>query len=205
MSEAEALLVEKTLLWKLGRWTTNIATGHFADKFRPHNALHKELSGFDFRNGFYYYNVGEGPHRKWEDYLEFGFISAGQGLRWREAMLAFNEGDVFAAYLKGRGFVGVGRILSRARRIRDVIIKDRPLLELPLLCRKMDDNCDDAERSEYVCLVEWLASVSREQAKWQSVPKLFATTHVRASLDGQPETIKFIEQEFKVSIRQVIV
>jgi len=72
---------------KLGRWTTNIATGHFADKFRRHNALHKELSGFDFRNGFYYYDVGEGPHRKWEDYLEFGFISVGQGLRWREAML----------------------------------------------------------------------------------------------------------------------
>jgi len=87
LSEAETFLVEKTLLWKLGRWTTNIATGHFADKFRPHNALQKELSGFDFRNGFYYYDVGEGPHRKWEDYLEFGFISAGQGLRWREAML----------------------------------------------------------------------------------------------------------------------
>jgi len=50
--------VEKTLLWKLGKWTTNIATGHFADKFRPHNTLHKELSGFDYQNGIYYYNVG---------------------------------------------------------------------------------------------------------------------------------------------------
>ena len=60
LSESEALLVEKTLLWKLGKWTTNIASGHFADKFRPHNTLHKELSGFDYRNGIYYYNVGEG-------------------------------------------------------------------------------------------------------------------------------------------------
>ena len=32
-SESEALLVEKTLLWKLGKWTTNIATGHFADRW----------------------------------------------------------------------------------------------------------------------------------------------------------------------------
>ena len=204
LSEAEALLVEKTLLWKLGKWTTNIATGYFADKFRPHNTLHKELSGFDFRKGFYYYNVGEGSHRNWEDYVEFGFISAGQGVRWQDAMLGFNEGDAFAAYLKGRGFVGVGRILSRARMIREVRIKGRPLLELPLRCRKMDDNCDDAVRSEYVCLVEWLMSVTREQAKWRSVPKLYTTTHVRASLDGQPETVKFIEQEFAVSIRELI-
>lgn len=204
LSEAEALLVEKTLLWKLGRWTTNIATGHFADKFRPHNTLHKELSGFDFRNGFYYYNVGEGTHRNWEDYVEFGFISAGQGARWRDAMLGFNEGDAFAAYLKRRGFVGVGRILSPATMIREVRIKGRPLLKLPLRCRKMEDNCDDAERSEYVCLVEWLASVPRDQAKWRSAPKLYTTTLVRASLDRQPETVKFIEQEFKVSIRQEI-
>lgn len=146
LSEAEALLAEKTLLWKLGKWTTNIATGHFADKFRPHNMLHKELSGFDFRNGLYYYNVGEGTHRNWDDYVEFGFISAGQGARRRDAVLGFKEGDVFAAYLKRRGFVGVGRIVSRARRIQDVKIKGRPLLDYPLRCRKMDDNCDDVER-----------------------------------------------------------
>ncbi|MEK7404066.1 MAG: GIY-YIG nuclease family protein, partial [Acidobacteriota bacterium] len=192
------------VLWKLGKWTTNVATGHFADKFRPHNTLHKELSGFDFRNGLYYYNVGEGPHRNWEDYVEFGFISAGQGARWRDAMLGFNEGDAVAAYLKRRGFVGVGRILSRARRIREVKIQGRPLLELPLRCRKMEDNCEDPERSEYVCLVEWLRSVSREQAKWRSVPKLYTTALVRASLDGQPETVKFLEEEFKVSIKEVI-
>src|SRR3989338_1226278 len=106
LSKAEALLVEKALLWKLGKWTTNIATGHFADKFRPHNTLHKELSNFDFQNSIYYYNIGEGPHRNWDDYIQFGFISAGQGTRWRDAMLGFNEGDIFVAYLKRLGFVG---------------------------------------------------------------------------------------------------
>src|SRR3989344_839841 len=49
LSESEAFLIEKTLLWKLGKGTTNIATGHFSEKFRPQNTLHKELSGFDFR------------------------------------------------------------------------------------------------------------------------------------------------------------
>ena len=112
--EDEALLVEKTLLWKLGKLRTNIATGHFAEKFRPHNTLHKDLSGFDYRNGIYYYNIGEGSHRNWDDYVQFGFISAGGAPRWRDAMLGFNPGDMFAAYLKGKGFVGIGKIASRA-------------------------------------------------------------------------------------------
>ena len=87
LTENEALLVEKTLLWKLGKWTDNISQGQFAEKFRPHDTLHKELSGFDYQNGLYYYNVGEGPTRNWDDYIAFGFISAGQGIRWRDAML----------------------------------------------------------------------------------------------------------------------
>jgi hypothetical protein len=97
LTESEALLVEKTLLWKLGKWTTNIAPGHFADNFRPNNTLHKELSGFDYRNGIYYYNVGEGPHRNWDDYVRLGFISGGQGERWRDAMKGFKPGDLFVA------------------------------------------------------------------------------------------------------------
>ena len=204
LSEAEALLVEKTLLWKLGKSTDNVATGHFKDKFRPDNTLHKELSGFDFRNGLYYYTVGEGTHRNWDDYVKFGFISAGGGARWRDAMLGFKEGDAFVAYLKRHGFVGVGKILSRARRSREIKIKGQTLPELPLRCPRMNERCDDADRSEYVCIVDWLASVPRGQAKWRAVPKLYTTTHVRASLDGQPETVKFLEQEFKVSIREVI-
>jgi hypothetical protein len=204
LSEAEALLVEKTLLWKLGKWTDNVATGHFADKFRPHNTLHKELSGFDFQNGLYYYNVGEGTHRNWDDYVEFGFISAGGGPRWRDAMLGFNRGDAFVAYLKRHGFVGVGRILSPARRSREVKINGKTLITLPLRCPRMNERCDDANHSEYICLVDWLAVVPREQAKWRATPKLYTTTHVRASLDGQPETVKFLEQEFRVSIREVI-
>src|ERR1700731_2656428 len=94
LSEHDALLVEKTLLWKLGRQLTNVSSGHYSDKFRPHNTLHTLLTGFDYQCGLYYYNVGEGPHRCWEDYVEFGFISAGQGIRWRDAMLGFHAGDI---------------------------------------------------------------------------------------------------------------
>lgn len=201
LSESEALLVEKTLLWKLGKWTTNVATGHFANKFRPHNTLHRQLSGFDFENGFYYYNVGENEARNWNDYAKYGFISAGWGKLYRDSILAFNEGDVIAAYLKRHGFVGVGRILKRATMIRNVRIKGRPLLDLPLTCPNAGHDLDDEEMSEYVCLVKWLACVPRDQAKWG--PDLFTTPLVRATLDGQSETVRFLEKEFGLLISEL--
>src|SRR5262249_54281253 len=42
--------------------------------------------------------VGTDPHRG--DYKRSGFVSAGQGVRWRKGLLGFWPGDVFAAYLK---------------------------------------------------------------------------------------------------------
>jgi uncharacterized protein len=167
--------------------------------------LHKELSGFDYKNSIFYYNVGEGEYRKWDDYLNFGFISAGQGQRWRDAMRGFNPGDVFFAYLKRYGFVGVGRITQKAVMARDVLIDGKPLLSFPLSAPLMSFNSTDRELSEYVCLVDWIRAVPKAEAKKRSAPKLFATIHVRASLDGQPETVKFLEAEFGINVRDFIV
>jgi len=52
LTEKEAFLIEKTLIWKLGKNLTNTSSGHFAEKFRPHNKMHEDLSGFDFKNGY---------------------------------------------------------------------------------------------------------------------------------------------------------
>ena len=203
LTEKEALLIEKTLLWTLGKWTTNISSGDCSDNFRPHNTLHKEISGFDYQNGLYYYNVGEvgEPHRNWDDYCKYGFISAGQGIRWRDAMRGFQVGDIFAAYLKKRGYVGIGRIKEKAKMIRDVRIKGVPLLNLPLRCKNMDDNSNSEYLSEYVCLVEWLRTVPRDEAKFSK--KLYTTPHVRASLDNQPKTVKYLETEFEIDLRDL--
>lgn len=84
LTEYEAFLIEKTLIWKLGRLLTNVSSGHFAGKFRPHNTLHLDLYGFDYQNGVYLVNVGEGPHRCWADCMKYGFLSAGQEKFWGE-------------------------------------------------------------------------------------------------------------------------
>jgi len=140
LSEHDALLVEKTLLWKLGKQLTNISSGHYAANFRPHSSLHKKLSGFDYQNGLYYYNVGEGETRCWNDYKKYGFISAGGGVQWRDQILGFEEGDVVAAYLKGAGFVGIGRITAIAKPVRELILHGKPLQSHPLTQPGLESN-----------------------------------------------------------------
>nr|WP_315495097.1 GIY-YIG nuclease family protein [uncultured Rhodoferax sp.] len=205
LSEHDAFLIEKTLLWKLGRQLTNVSSGHYSENFRPHDTMHLELSGFDYQSGVYYYNVGEGETRNWDDYKAYGFISAGQGSRWRDAMLGLEKGDVIAAYLKNHGFVGIGSITERAKPIRTITIKGSPLLSQPLCSTGMAKNSESDELCEYVATVKWVAAVDRNQAKWKSKAGLYTTTHVRASLDAQPKTIAFLEREFAVSLRDLIV
>ncbi len=183
------------------------ANGHIegeAENFRPHNTFHTLLSGFDYQCGLYYYNVGEGDHRSWDDYVKYGFISAGQGVRWRDAMLGFHQGDVVAAYLKNWGFVGIGQLTSIAKPIREVVINGKPLLSHDLCCKNMGDNVNSDDLCEYVATVTWVKAVARSDAKWKRKARIYTTTHVRASLDSQPATIAFLEVAFAVNMREYV-
>lgn len=162
--------------------------------------MNVDLPGFDFQNGIYYYNVGEEPYRNWDDYCKYGFITAGQGLRWRDAMLGFQTGDIVVAYLKNYGFVGIGKITQRAKMISKVYINDKKLHDLDLKCKGMSVSSDNAEKSEYVALVEWIKTFKRDKSKWERKSGLYTTQHVRASLSGQPKTLKYIEDRFNVDI-----
>ncbi|SFC36795.1 GIY-YIG nuclease family protein [Pseudoalteromonas denitrificans] len=204
LSEHDALLVEKTLLWKLGKQLTNISSGHYADKFRQHDTFHKKLSGFDYKNSLYYYNVGEGAHRNWDDYVNLGFISAGQAPRFRDAMLGFEEGDFIAAYLKGHGYVGIGKITHKAKPVREVLINNIPLLQQRLVCPNIKENSNDGDKSEYVALVDWLITENRNTARWKPKSGIFTSQLIRASLDAQPETVNYLEQEFSLNFAELM-
>jgi len=204
LSANEAFLVEKTLLWKLGPRLTNVSAGHYSNNFRPQDTLHRDIPGFDFRCGIYFYNVGEGPHRCWDDYRRFNIISAGQKPIFRNAMLGFNEGDIFAAYLNRHGFVGIGKVISPAKPIRDVIVQGKPLLSYKLNRPLMAENSDSDSHCEYVAIVEWIKSVDCTDAKRKSKKDgMFTSRLVRASLDNQQTTIAFLEKEFGVNLRKL--
>jgi uncharacterized protein len=205
LNESEAHLIETTLIWKLGRTLTNSAAGHFTSLFRPQNSFHRELPGFDFQNRVYYFNVGESKVRCWEDCRKFGFISAGQGRRWRDQIIEFQPGDVVVAYLKRCGYVGIGKVLDKAVRYLDFRINGKPLNDCKLSAPEMFKHADDVDRSEYVVAVDWKRSFPRDQARWKKRSHLFTTQLVRARLDRQRETLDFVEREFDLCLKDLVI
>ncbi len=203
LTEHEAFLIEKTLIWKLGRTLTNISSGHFAEKFRPHNTFHLDLSGFDFKNGLYYVNVGEGTHRCWDDCRKFGFLSAGQHRKFSDPIRTLEPGDIVVAFLKSYGYVGIGRVIEKAVRVNDFQVNGKSLKHYPIKITDIFENYDN-DKSEYPVKIEWIKSVDSKQAKWKQKSGLFASQLIKASLQGQPKTIEFLEKEFDVQFRDLL-
>ena len=203
LTEHDAFLIEKTLIWKLGKNLTNISSGHFAEKFRPHNTLHLDLSGFDFRNGLYYVNVGEGIHRCWNDCKDFGFLSAGQDKKWSDPIRTLEQGDIIVAYLKNHGYVGIGRVVEKAIKVNDFKVNEKSLKDYDIKAKDIFDNCDN-EKSEYPVKIHWIKTVDGKNGKWKSKSGLFSTQLVKASLQAQPKTIEFLESEFDISFKNLM-
>lgn len=203
LSESEAFLIEKTLIWKLGKNLTNISSGHFADKFRPHNSFHLNLNCFDFENGIFYVNVGEGETRSWEDCRNFGFLSAGQGTKWSDPLKTLNTGDIVVAYLKQKGYVGIGKVVEKAKRVLDFKFGGKSLKNQNLISPDLFKNSNN-ENSEYLVKIKWTKIVPANEAKWKNNSGLFTTQLIKASLENQIKTIKFLEGEFLVNFQNIM-
>lgn len=206
LTKSEALLIEKTLIWKLGRTLTNISSGHYSEKFRPHNSFHLKLARFDFQNGIYFVNVGErGGHRLWIDCRKYGFISAGQGRKYRDQIKTLKVGDVICAYISKKGYVGIGIVRAEAIRSREYKIGDKFLHQIKgLKCKNILDNSNNIEKSEYLVKVDWKFSVEKEKAKWEKREKLFFTRLVKASMNKQIKTLKFLENAFNMKFSSLL-
>ena len=111
-------------------------------------------------------------------------------------------GDIVVAYLSKHGYVGVGRVLAEAVPAREFRIGKTPLAKLRLKAPKILHDSDDLEQCEYVMRIEWLVAKKREDALWKS--GLFTTQLVRASLDNQPKTLRFIEDNWKIRFEDLL-
>ena len=202
LTEGEAFLIEKTLIWKLGKTLTNISSGQFFDKFRPHDSFHLSLNGFDFENGIFYVNVGEGETRSWEDCRNFGFLSAGQGKQWSDPNRLLNSGDIVVAYLKLKGYVGIGRVVEKAKRVVDFKFEGKSLKSQSLINSNIFKNSDN-QNSEYLARVEWIKSVPASEGKWKNKFGLFTTQLIKASLGKQIKELEFLEKEFGINFQNI--
>lgn len=207
LTEEQARLVEKTIIWMNYDSLNNIATGSFSNNFRPDNTLHKEVRGFDFENGIYYVNVGEGDHRDWDDCREYGFLCAGGDPKWSDPLKRLVNGDIVVAYLKGKGYVGIGKIISPAQKVIDFETKDGKKLEEfkdKLVQPNIFEHPNDNELAQYVVGVEWIHKNDKKNAVWLKGKKLFTSQLVVASLLNQKFTLDFLENNFKIKFDHYI-
>lgn len=203
LSSEEALMVETALIWKLGRTLTNVAAGQYVGRFRPPDTWHKRLPRFDFENGIYYVNVGEGETRSWQDCQRYGFLAAGGAARWSDQLRALEIGDVVVAYLKGSGYVGVGTVVNEAVPFVSFEVDGVRLSQHDLAEPNIAHDADDRVVCEYLTEVRWEAAVAKAEAKWEPKSGLFTSQLVRASLEAQPRTISFVEEQFGVDLHEL--
>jgi hypothetical protein len=149
-------------------------------------------------SGFYFVNVGEGDHRNWDDCRKYGFLSAGQGEKYGNAMKKLKPGDHVFAYMKGLGYVGFGTVTQSATMARDFQPDgfDKKILDLPLKQTHLSDNKDDLSKSEWVVGVKWEKTFERDEAK--RFQGIFANQNIVCFL-RDPATVDFLRREFSIS------
>jgi hypothetical protein len=197
-------LIEAAFIWKLGRQLVNVVSGHYQDKFRPKDTLHKKLASFDFSHSIHFFNVGEieGENRSWDDCYDYGFLSTGYGSQYKKQARQLNEGDVVLAYLSQHGYVGVGRVIKEAVPARDFRIRNKRLKEMSLHASDMCHDSDDLDMCEYVTKVKWVVKKKREDALI-SKPGLFIPPSIRVKMTDQA-ILRYIEDKWDIKFDEIL-
>jgi Endonuclease NucS len=148
-------------------------------------------------SGFYFVNIGDDGNHNWVDCRKFGFVSAGQGEKYSNAMKKLKPGDLIFAYMRGLGYVGFGAVTQPAIMVRDFVPdgSDKKLLDLPLNQPGMSENKDDPALSEWVVGVKWEKTFERQGAK--TFKGIFANQNIVCLL-RDAATVDFLRTEFGI-------
>lgn len=205
LTEEQAFLIEKTLIWKLGRTLTNKSSGHFAENFRSHNSFHKDLYGFDFENGVYCINIGEGKHRTWNDSRNYNFISAGQSwVKYGSRICSLRPNDILCAYLSKYGYVGIARVLESAVPANTFLYNGKALSSYPLERQKeMFEVKNNPNDGEFVLKVEWIGLRDKNEKIGGSIEH-WRSRSMLGSLEDQIDTLKLLEKKFQISFNDLL-
>jgi len=148
-------------------------------------------------SGLWYVNVGEGPHRSWEDMRRYGFVAAGGGEKWSAPLQRLQPGDRLVAYQKQAGYVGYGTVTKSAVMARDFMLPAGLLLDQPLVQPGLARGRDDPKTAEWVVGVDWIKAVPNDEAKWAD--GLFANQNVVCKLRDL-KTLDFLKEHFGVVV-----
>lgn len=118
-------------------------------------------------NGEYYCSFGDDENRKWNDAINYGFISAGFGKWYTQTLKLLKIGDRVWVNIPQIGYVGVGRVIEECKMAIEQKIQsfdNKTIYELDTEGNYLSDYKDDQEKSEYVVLVKWEKTVPLNDA-----------------------------------------
>jgi hypothetical protein len=154
----------------------------------------EQWNGHDF-----YVSFGDGDRRSWEDAVRYGFISGGGGLWYSQTLKMLFPGSRVFVYIPKSGYVGVGTVMESVVPVSQFKVSlngsELPVLNAPLRDLRMGEDLDDPERCEYLVRVEWIKTVSKAEAYWET--GLFAIQHTACRLRNQ-FTIEKVSQHFGI-------
>ncbi|MFC2969490.1 endonuclease NucS domain-containing protein [Acidimangrovimonas pyrenivorans] len=113
-------------------------------------------------NGEFYVSFGADNTRRWDEAVQYGFISGGGGSWYSNSLRMLSEGDRVWVKIPGKGFVGVGRVTGPRVPARDFEIDENLALET-LQGNYHRQFVDDPEKAEYFVPVEWLKTLPEDQ------------------------------------------
>jgi hypothetical protein len=144
----------------------------------------------------FYVAFGDGPERKWEDAVRFGFVSGGGDPWYSRSLNALEPGHRVFVHLPGKGYIAVGEVVEPSQPVGEFVVAvgddELPILEAPgLVAEAMDHDAEDPEKCDWVVRVRWLQI--GEVPHWE--PGLFANQNTAARL-RDTDTILKLEKHF---------
>ena len=114
-------------------------------------------------------------------------------------MKSLQKDDIVVAYLKNKGYVGIGEVVETAVMVSQFKVRGKKLLDLDLQRPRMKDHSDDPDKSEYPVKIKWIKSVEANDGKWLKGKGLFTTRLAKASLQNQKKTLEFLEHTLGIN------
>jgi hypothetical protein len=123
LGEQEAYMVESAFIWmhkylKGAEALANIQAGHKHEHFRPlklEYSLMADVPRFDVYS-IYRFNVSNVGHLSWEIAKgKLPYITAGGNTSSYSAITKLVQNDIVCAYVSGKGYVGIGKVLEVAK------------------------------------------------------------------------------------------
>lgn len=146
-------------------------------------------------------NFEDGNYRNWEDAIEYGFVSAGNGRWYSKTLYQLDIGSRIFCMIPRKGYVGIGKVVEKAKPINEVLFNvggtNRNVDEVDFRASNMLHDLGNNEKCEHVVKVEWEKFVPKDKAFW--VKGLMANQNSAYKLRNQ-YTIDEVSEFFKLNI-----